>query len=228
MKCLSKHFFSWRFMKRLVKMLFAILFFLIVVAIGFVFAKGYIEYKEIISELSVEQACLQIESKDTFVSYEYLPKTLLEATVAIEDQRFYEHKGLDYLATARAVVSQLVPGMPKSGGSTISSQTVKNLYGLFESSLDRKIVELFLTRDLESIRTKDQILDLYVNIINYGDGHIGIYEASMGYFGILPIYLNDDQCTLLAGIPQSPSNYQLSDHEHNARIRQQQVLKAMQ
>ena len=106
--------------------------------------------------------------------------------MAIEDRRFYEHQGLDIIGLLRAAASQFLPDMVRSGGSTIGQQTVKNLYGLFEPTLEIKVAEVFLASQLNDLYSKDEILALYMNIINYGDGHIGITNAARGYFGVEP------------------------------------------
>lgn len=87
--------------------------------------------------------------------------------------------------------------------------------------------EIFVAYDLEHKFSKDEILELYVNVINYGDGYMGIKEASKGYFNKLPKDLNLDEASLLAGLPQSPMSFQLSNHEDDARERQKAVLSAM-
>lgn len=194
---------------------------------GFLGVKGYAEYKDLTSQTSVETVVEQIQSSPTFVPYESLPSNLIRATISIEDRRFYEHGGIDYIGLARGTLSQVIPQLAQSGGSTITQQVAKNLYGMFEQTLERKIVEMFISKELESKYTKNEILALYVNIINYGDNHFGIYEASTGYFGVEPEYLTLAQASLLAGLPQSPSNYQLSDHFQQAKVRQHQVLEAM-
>lgn len=194
---------------------------------GFLGVKGYAEYKDLTSQTSVETVVEQIQSSPTFVPYESLPSNLIRATISIEDRRFYEHGGIDYIGLARGTLSQVIPQLAQSGGSTITQQVAKNLYGMFEQTLERKIVEMFIAKELESKYTKNEILALYVNIINYGDNHFGIYEASTGYFGVEPEYLTLAQASLLAGLPQSPSNYQLSDHFQQAKVRQHQVLEAM-
>ena len=113
------------------------------------------------------------------------------------------------------------------GGSTITQQLAKNLYFDYQPSYLRKVSEIFVAYDLEKKLRKKEILELYVNVINYGDNHIGIYEAAHGYFHKEPSELTIDEATLLAGLPQSPSNYQLSNHYKEARLRQKQVLEAM-
>lgn len=214
-------------LRKIFKSLFITIIIFVIAISGFLFYRGKTYYDQITSQKSVETAVSEVMNSPTFVPYSDLPQIFVEATVDTEDHRFYEHDGLDYIGLLRAIVSQIIPGMPESGGSTITQQTGKNLYGLFQSSLDRKAAEFFLAKNLEKNYSKEEILAIYVNIINYGDKNIGIYEASMNYFGVYPSQLNDAQATILAGIPQSPSYYQLSDHFDAAKIRQKAVLNAM-
>lgn len=189
--------------------------------------RGYTEYEELTKEKPLETLVQEVESKLEFVPYEMLSSNLVDATISIEDRRFYKHDGVDIIGLGRAILSQFISELQTSGGSTITQQVAKNLYGMFESSIDRKLVEYFLAKELESKYSKNEILALYVNIINYGDGYTGIYEASNGYFQKMPYDLDLAQASLLAGLPQSPANYQLSNHFEDAKARQLQVLKAM-
>lgn len=215
-------------MKKILLRLVLFLMIIVIAISGYLGFRGYNGYKELTDQTSIETLVAQVESDPEFVAYEDLPSYLVRATVSIEDRRFFEHDGVDIIGLGRAVLSQFIPSLiQKSGGSTITQQVAKNLYGLFESNLDRKLVEFFLAKELEDKYSKNEIFALYVNIINYGDGYIGIYEASTGYFGVEPSSLTIAQCTILAGLPQSPSNYQLSDHYENAKNRQRQVLNAM-
>ena len=201
-----------------------------ILCFGFVcviFGRGYLFYTKLIENESIEEKVSEIENSNTFVPYEYLPKTLVNATVSIEDHRFFEHKGIDYIGLARAFTSWFVPGMVESGGSTITQQVAKNMYTMFDSSLDRKAVEFFVANALEQKYSKEEIFSIYVNIINYGDNHMGISEAASGYFQKSVWELNENECTLLAGIPQSPANYQLSTHYEEAKQRQLLVLQSM-
>lgn len=190
---------------------------------------GYIEYRSFSSSAKITDLVVQVQSKNTYVSYEDLPKTLVRATVSIEDRRYFEHDGVDYKGLTRAVLSQFDTSFLRSGGSTITQQLAKNLYGEYNSSFNWKTAEFFFARELEQKYSKKQIFDLYVNVINYGNGYTGIYEASYGYFGVAPEDLTDAQCTILAGIPQSPSSYELTGDVNiqQAKNRQKFVLEAM-
>ena len=195
--------------------------------VGIFFGKGYWGYLELTSSKSVDQAVSEVTSSPYFVGYDDISPELIRATVAIEDRRFYDHSGVDYIGLVRAAVSQFDNDLLKSGGSTITQQLAKNLYGMFDGSWDRKSTEFFIARYLEKHYSKNEILALYVNVINYGNNYTGIYEASMGYFDTDPEDLTIAQASLLAGIPQSPNNYELVYHFAQAKQKQYAVLKAM-
>lgn len=184
-------------------------------------------YVKATNDVSIQEKVKEIKSRDSYVSYDEINENLLKATVAIEDRRFYEHHGVEYRSMARALYQNVVAREIRGGGSTITQQLAKNMYYTYQPSYLRKVSEIFTAYDLEKELSKKEILELYVNMINYGDNHIGIREASEGYFHKKPKDLTLDEATLLAGLPQSPANYQLSNHEDVARRRQIQVLNAM-
>ena len=212
---------------KIIKRVLLILALLFVFAIGALGIAGYMEYRDALKEMPLSEKIEEIRKQPDYVTYDEIAPYLLDATVSVEDKRFYTHGGIDYLATARAIASNVFYNGIVSGGSTITQQLAKNLYFGYEPSVVRKAAEIFMAKDLEEHYTKEEILELYVNVINYGDNHIGIKQAAEGYFQIAPSALNLDQASLLAGIPQSPSNYQLSNHETVARKRQKIVLEAM-
>jgi penicillin-binding protein 1A len=135
-----------------------------------------------------------------FVDYDSISSHMINALIATEDVRFYDHSGIDIKALFRAIIKRgIFQQKEAGGGSTITQQLAKNMYFGFEPSLIRKIAELFMTNDIENNYSKDEILELYINIINYGDNHMGIYEASIGYFNKHPknLSFNDSFKTLL-------------------------------
>ncbi|MEF9919846.1 MAG: biosynthetic peptidoglycan transglycosylase [Erysipelotrichaceae bacterium] len=212
---------------KLLKRILLILLIIIILGVSFITGLGYNEYRNVINKNSLQDKVEEIRKQDDYVTVDEINLDLLKATVAIEDRRFYEHGGVDYLALVRTVLSNLMAGAIIGGGSTITQQTAKNMYFGYQPSLIRKVAEVFVAKDLEANYSKKEILELYVNIINYGDNHIGIKQAANGYFDCEPKDLNLNQSSLLAGIPQSPSNYQLSNHQQQAKIRQKAVLEAM-
>ena len=111
-----------------------------------------------------------------------MPETYVQAVVAVEDHRFYEHFGLDLIAIGRALVNDIKAGRYVEGGSTITQQLAKNLYFSQEKTMNRKAAEVFLALELERNYTKDEILELYVNSIYFGDGYYNVGEASAGRY----------------------------------------------
>ncbi|MBB5183881.1 biosynthetic peptidoglycan transglycosylase [Catenisphaera adipataccumulans] len=214
-------------MKTIKRILITIVLIIAFAAAG-LFYYGYRQYQAYESEADLITLVENVQSKQNFVSYDQLPESLVNATVSIEDRRYFSHGGVDYIGILRAIVSQFDDSYVRSGGSTIEQQTAKNLYQKYNSNfLDWKLAEFYFAKELEQNYSKEEIFALYVNIINYGDNNIGIWEASENYFGVEPSELTLAQSSLLAGIPQSPSHYQLSDHYTEAKQRQKLVLNAM-
>lgn len=141
---------------------------------------------------------------------------LINAVISVEDKNFYKHNGFDYLRIAKAMYQNIKNGKITQGASTISQQYVKNIYLDFDATWKRKIEEAFLTLELEVHYDKDEILEGYLNTINYGQGNFGVANASRYYFNKEPIDLTLEEALILAGIPNSPayynpvSNYDLS------------------
>ena len=167
-------------------------------------------------------------SNRTLVTLDQIPEDLQHAVVAIEDQRFYQHKGIDIPGIARAFVVGITSGSFSEGASTITQQLAKNLYFSQEKTMNRKAAEVFLALELERNYTKDEILELYVNSIYFGDGYYNVGEASEGYFGKPAAKMNDYECTLLAGVPNAPSKYAPSKNLALAEKRQKKVISRME
>lgn len=217
-------------MKKSIKILalsIASLMILLCVSVGSTVIDGYNKYKEVISSISLEEKVNEIKSDKYYTSIEKIDKDFLDGIVSVEDHRFYKHGGLDFISILRATINNVVEGKIVQGGSTITQQLAKNIYLDSDKNLSRKISEVFLANDLEKSYSKDEILEMYVNIINYGDNYIGIKEASEGYFGTEPNNLDLNEASILAGLPQSPNGYALSSHYNKAIARQKVVLEAM-
>lgn len=195
--------------------------------LSFIVYRGYQDYRVYEDAVPISSLVEKVKLKENYVPYEELPEHLLNATVSAEDKRFYQHSGIDFLSLGRAIASQFISSLATSGGSTITQQLAKNLYGQYSSNVRWKLMEFFFANKLESLFTKEEILTIYVNIINYGANNSGIFEASVDYYGVYPIQLGLGECSLLAGIPQSPSNYELYNHYEAAKKRQQYVLDNM-
>ena len=201
----------------------------IVAGCGFTLVgEGYGLYKNAVEEVSLEEKVAKIRSQENFTSIEGLPETYVQAVISVEDHRFYEHGALDPIAIGRALVNDLKAGRYVEGGSTITQQLAKNLYFSQEKTMKRKAAEVFLAFELEQKYTKDEILELYVNSIYFGDGYYSIGEASEGYFGKPASQMNDYEATLLAGVPNAPSRYAPSKNLALAEKRQQKVISRME
>ncbi|RVU54997.1 transglycosylase domain-containing protein [Anaerosphaera multitolerans] len=151
----------------------------------------------------------KIESVEyrTLVPLEKVPEDLKNAFVAIEDQRFFNHKGVDIRGILGAVLDNISAGKVVRGGSTITQQLVKNVYLTNVQSLSRKIQEAYMSLHLETVLNKDEILEAYLNRINLGQGAYGVEAAAQTYFSKDVQDLNLAQCALLAGIAKSPTIY---------------------
>lgn len=163
---------------------------------------------------------------DTWVKLDSISKNVIDATIAIEDKKFYKHSGFDYLRIAKSLYVNFTSGKTKQGASTISQQLSKNLFLTFDKTWERKIEEAWLTIQLETQYNKEDILEAYLNTINYG-GIYGIENASKYYFHKNASELTLAEATILVGIPKSPSNYSPLINEENAKRRQLLILNTM-
>uniref|UniRef100_UPI0026EB0317 biosynthetic peptidoglycan transglycosylase n=1 Tax=Veillonella dispar TaxID=39778 RepID=UPI0026EB0317 len=145
----------------------------------------------------VEAALNQRVPKEHWVKGDVIPEYTKNALIAIEDKRYYKHGAIDVLGIIRAFYTNTIAGETVEGGSTITQQLAKNLYFSQEKTMNRKAAEVFLALELERNYTKDEILELYVNSIYFGDGYYNVGEASEGYFGKPAAKMNDYECTLL-------------------------------
>ncbi|MBI2897527.1 MAG: PBP1A family penicillin-binding protein [Deltaproteobacteria bacterium] len=167
------------------------------------------------------------EERRTVVPFEDVPERVLKAVLAAEDADFYRHEGLDYAGMVRALLVNLREGSFTQGGSTITQQVVKNLLLTPERTIERKVKEVLLARKLEQSLSKDEILFLWLNQVNFGDGRYGIQEAARYYFGKDVGELSLGQAALLAGIPKAPSHYSPRHDLEAARERRDWVLGEM-
>ncbi|MFT3693033.1 MAG: transglycosylase domain-containing protein [Kofleriaceae bacterium] len=154
-----------------------------------------------------DQVVGTLGERRTVVKYKDLPPVVVDAFVAAEDNRFWEHGGVDYIGMMRAVVANLRSGHKKEGASTITQQVVKNMLLTNERSFKRKIQEIILARRLEKALTKEEIIELYVNDIDFGRNRFGVSEAANYYFGKDLNQLTVGEAALLAGMPKAPEAY---------------------
>lgn len=157
-----------------------------------------------------------------------IPRELQNAFVAVEDNRFYDHMGVDLRGIARAMWANLRGRTVSEGGSTITQQLAKNAYLTQDRTLKRKVQEVFLALQLERQYTKQEILEMYLNQIYFGQGAYGVQAAAKTYFGKNVEDLTLSECAMLAGIPKSPNYYSPSSNYNAAKEREGVVLDQME
>jgi len=157
-----------------------------------------------------------------------MPQLLCQAVVSVEDSRFYTHRGFDVFGIARAVLVNVEAGEIQEGASTITQQTVKNLFLTSDQTFTRKAEELVLSMNMEKDFDKNKILEIYLNVIYFGSNYYGIHDAAQGYFGKEPADLTLAECAMLAGLPNAPSLYSPYVDFHLAKKRQLVVIDAME
>ncbi|MEE0794229.1 MAG: PBP1A family penicillin-binding protein [Oscillospiraceae bacterium] len=177
------------------------------------------EYKEL--------ATLHGSENRIWVDLEDIPDYLVKALVAIEDHRFYEHKGVDWYRTVGAMFTMLTGGDDSFGGSTITQQLIKNLTGNKEVTVQRKLIEIFQALEFEKKYDKDEIIEWYLNAVYFGEGCDGIYTAAQKYFGKEPSQLTLAESASIVGIVNLPTYYSPFYSEENNKERQETVLRRM-
>lgn len=165
-------------------------------------------------------------NNNKWISLDKISPYLIDATISTEDKHFYHHIGFDYLRIAKALVTNIVSSSLSEGASTITQQYARNLFLNYDKTWERKIDEAMLAIDLEVHYTKDEILEGYLNTINYG-GIFGIENASWYYFNKSASDLTLAEASMLAGIPQAPAKLSPINNEENAKKRQNVVLELM-
>ena len=169
---------------------------------------------------------LIFDDGEDWISLDKISPYLINATIYTEDKYYYKHLGFDFLRILRAALNNVKSGNLSEGASTITQQYARNLFLNYDKTWSRKIDEAVLAAELEAHYTKDEILEGYLNTINYG-GVYGIENASWYYFGHSASELNLAEASMLAGIPQSPANNSPIINEEKAKKRQQIVLASM-
>ena len=152
---------------------------------------------------------------------------VIKAVVSVEDQRFFDHNGVDLIRVGAAVVRNLQEGRRAEGGSTITQQLARQSFLSRDKTFRRKLKEVILAAHIEREYTKDEILEFYLNKVYFGDGLYGVEAASRGYFGKHASELNVEEAALLAGLIQSPSSYAPTVNPERALARRNVVLQAM-
>ena len=207
--------------------------FILIIVIGMVGLYGYC-YITPKMDINKSQSYYLYDNKEEMVfnnnnkwiSLDKISPYLIDATISTEDKHFYHHIGFDYLRIAKALVTNIVSSSLSEGASTITQQYARNLFLNYDKTWERKIDEAMLAIELEVHYTKDEILEGYLNTINYG-GIFGIENASWYYFNKSSSDLTLAEASMLAGIPQAPAKLSPINNEENAKKRQNVVLELM-
>ena len=215
-------------MKKFFVFLIGIILLAIMVVVGTLTYQGYSLYKEAIEETSISEKIEEIKNeKENYTTYDNLPQDYINAVVAVEDRRFFEHNGIDLISITRAVIKDIKERELVEGGSTITQQLAKNTYFTQKKEFTRKIAEIFMAFEYEKVCSKEEIFELYINTMYFGDGYYCIYDAVEGYFDKKIEEMDLYECTLIAGIPNAPSVYAPTKNPELAKQRQAQVLNKM-
>ncbi len=165
--------------------------------------------------------------KRVFFPLTRMPKELIQAILAVEDSRFYEHGGFDYIRIIKAFLTNLENMKIRQGASTITQQLTRSLFLTPERTMKRKLKELLLARKMETMLTKDEILEIYLNQIYFGHGAYGVQVAARTYFGKNVSELNLAEVAFLSGLPKAPNDYSPYRHPQKSKTRQGVVLRRM-
>ena len=169
----------------------------------------------------------QGSSTSSWVNIQDIDKKLIDAVLVVEDKKFYEHRGFDILRIGKAMMTNIASGHIVQGASTITQQLVKNLYLDFDKTWKRKIEEAFLTIITEIQYDKDEILEAYLNTINYGNGNYGVSNAAKYYFNKDVSNLTLEEAIMLSGIPKSPNKFNPVSNRDEANKRSEVVAKVL-
>lgn len=214
-------------MKKFLFNIFKLIFIIALTAIIFITFNGYILYRDTVKEKSITDRVDEIKNSEHFVSINDVTDDYINAVISIEDHRFFYHCGIDILTTLRAAATDIINKDIIAGGSSITQQVAKNLCFSQKKVLSRKVAELFVVYELEKNYSKEEIFELYINNIYFGNGYYNIYDACEGYFEKKPSELTLYEATLIAGVPNAPSAYSPTTNLNLAEKRQTLVLKAM-
>ncbi len=204
-----------------------ILLVLVIILFSIFFLIGYTTYSKALDEKPLVERVEEVTDMEHFVKFNDMSDYYRNAVIAIEDHRYYEHGPIEFRSIARAIFNNIKAWDFVEGGSTITQQVAKNIILSQEKTLSRKLAEVIAAFDLEKNYSKNEIFELYVNTANFGNGYIGIYEASMGYYNKEPKDLDLNEASMLAGVPNAPSVYAPNINPTLAKQRQTQVINAM-
>lgn len=211
-----------------IKKFFGFLILIIILAVVGIVVYGRTFYENKMKEEPLSAKISEIREGYKYIKKEDIPDYYFKAIVAVEDRRYYKHGPVDYIGIVRAIVRNLQAKDLQEGGSTITQQVAKNLYFENEKNvIKRKIAEVFISIDLEKNYSKEDILELYVNIIYFGNGYYGIKDACKGYLNKEPKDMNLAEASMMAGIPNAPSVYAPNVNKELCKKRQAKVISSM-
>ena len=168
-------------MKKFLKILFFLSLIILSIAVIFI-GNGYSMYKKAIDSISLEEKVAEIQNKENYTKFSELRQMYVNAVISVEDKRFYKHNGIDIIAIGRAAINDIKEMSFVEGGSTITQQLAKNMYFTQEKKIERKIAEVFMAWKIEDNYSKEEIFELYVNSIYFGDGYYTIQDACKRIF----------------------------------------------
>lgn len=212
---------------KFIRKLFISLILIVIILGSIMLIAGHSYYSKALKEKPLITRVEEITRKENFIKFEDMSSYYRNAVISVEDHRYYDHGPVDFIAIARAIVTNIKNGELQEGGSTITQQVAKNVVFSQERSWLRKIGEIFAAYDLEKNYSKKEIFELYANTSYFGDGYTGIYEASYGYYNKAPKDLNLDESSMLAGVPNAPSVYAPTVNPELAKKRQYHVLNKL-
>lgn len=223
-------------MRKIKKLTKFLMFFII---IGLVIGLSFYGYAQVSAKVEIKSAnnislydkegnlYFQGSGNTSWSSLDNISKNVIDATISTEDKNFYKHFGFDFLRISKALFVNITSGKNKQGASTITQQYAKNLFLDFDKTWERKWNEMWLTLNVETHYDKDEILEGYLNTINYGHGMYGIENAADYYFNKKAEDLTLAEAAILVGVPKSPSNYSPLVNYEIAKKRQKLILNGM-
>lgn len=225
--------------KRLIKRIFSCILILLIILCGFIYLKYGSTITSLYKDATVKvnsssadtfknRANLLNHNNSSYIQSSQIPNDVKNAFISIEDKNFYKHGGVSVEAVFRSIYSYFDNGGKiTQGGSTITQQLARNVFLNFDKNYERKLEEMFVSVKLEQKYTKNQILEFYINNINYSNGAYGINAAAEKYFNTDCSKLNLSQLSLLAAIPNDPTYYDPIKHLNNTLQRRNLILENM-
>lgn len=193
-------------MKKKIAVILMLIMLIIGGVVGWIGLTGYHTYKEVTEATPYAQKVAELQSKSSYVTLAEISPAYVSAVLKSEDRRFYQHGAIDFYSIIRAVFINISSMSYEEGGSTITQQLAKNLYLTQQKKMSRKVAEAFIANDLERLYSKDQILEMYLNITYFGNNCYGIKEASYYYYNKSPSELNAAEIKALVRTIKSPNN----------------------